>query len=194
MNTPAPELIMEFESREQFETWLSENHENKTGIWLRIYKKNTGKISITYAEALDVLLCYGWIDGLKLPYGEDSWLQKICQRRPKSLWSKTNTGHVARLIREGKMRPPGLKVVERAKEDGTWDIAYDSPGKMKIPEDFLTALSKNKAAESFFQTLNKTNLYSIAFRLQTAKKPETREKRIKQILEMLAKMDSTGSA
>jgi uncharacterized protein YdeI (YjbR/CyaY-like superfamily) len=185
MKSPDPTLIMEFESPDSFENWLGKNYTNDAGIWLRIYKKDSGIKSITYKEALDVLLCYGWIDGLKLPYDQEAWLQKICPRRPKSLWSKINTGHVARLIREGKMKTPGFIAIERAKADGSWNVAYNSPGKLEIPEDFLQELSKNKSAESFFKTLNKTNLYSISFRLQTAKKPETREKRMKQILEML---------
>lgn len=142
---------------------------------------------ISYAEALDVALCYGWIDGQKQAHDEQAWLQKFSPRRAKSIWSKKNTEHVERLINEGRMRPTGLKAVEKAKADGSWGKAYDSPSKMTIPEDFLKELSKNKKAEAIFRGLSKTNLFSIGFRLQTVKKQETREKRIKAIIEMLAK-------
>ncbi|MCF8446984.1 MAG: YdeI/OmpD-associated family protein, partial [Bacteroidia bacterium] len=150
-------------------------------------KKDSGKPTISYSEALDIALCYGWIDGQKKAFDEYAWLQKFCPRRAKSIWSKINTGHVERLIKDGRMRPAGLLAVENAKADGRWEKAYDSPSKMTIPEDFLKELSKNKKAEAFFKNLNKTNLFSIGFRLITAKKPETREKRMKEIIEMLAK-------
>ena len=186
MKRPENEPVLAFETAEAFDAWLNLNHELPTGIFLKIYKKDSGIKSITYKEALDVALCYGWIDGLKLPLDNEAWLQKFCRRRAGSVWSKTNTDHVGRLISEGRMKPPGIMVIERARMDGTWDVAYDSPGKMTLPDDFLTELSRNKPAELFFQTLNKTNRYSIAFRLQTAKKPETREKRMRDIIEMLA--------
>jgi uncharacterized protein YdeI (YjbR/CyaY-like superfamily) len=179
--------IIEFKTAKTFETWLTKNHNNSNGLWLKIFKKGPGKKTISYAEALDVALCYGWIDGQKQAHDEQAWLQKFCPRSAKSVWSKINIGHVERLIKEGKMRPAGLTVVEQAKAHGSWEKAYDSPSKMIIPEDFLKELSKNKKAEAFFMGLNKTNLFSIGFRLQTAKKQETREKRIKQIIEMLAK-------
>ncbi|MCA0236217.1 MAG: YdeI/OmpD-associated family protein [Bacteroidetes bacterium] len=179
--------IIAFETIETFEIWLSKNHEDSKGLWLKIFKKNSGEKTITYAEALDIALCYGWIDGQKQSLDEKAWLQKFCPRREKSIWSKINIGHVERLIKEGRMRPAGFKSIEKAKEDGSWEKAYDSPGKMTIPEDFLKELSKNKEAEAFFKGLNKANLFSIGFRLQTAKKQETREKRMKVIIEMLAK-------
>lgn len=179
--------ILEFKTTEAFETWLAKNHDSTNGLWLRIFKKDSGKKTISYAEALDVALCYGWIDGQKQAYDEQAWLQKFCPRRPKSIWSKINIGHVERLIKEDRMRPAGLKAIEKAKADGRWDKAYDSSSKMTIPEDFLKELSKNKKAEAFFKGLNKTNLFSIGFRLQTAKKQETREKRMKEIIEKLAK-------
>jgi uncharacterized protein YdeI (YjbR/CyaY-like superfamily) len=178
---------IEFKTAKAFETWLAKNHDHSKGIWLKLYKKDSGKKTISYAEALDVALCYGWIDGQKQAYDEQAWLQKFCPRKAKSIWSKINTGHVERLIKEGRMRPAGLEVVEKAKADGSWEKAYDSPSKITIPEDFLKELSKNKKAEAFFKGLNKTNLFSIGFRLQTAKKQETREKRMKEIIKMLAK-------
>jgi uncharacterized protein YdeI (YjbR/CyaY-like superfamily) len=178
---------IEFKTAESFETWLEEHHDISGGLWMKIFKKNSKKKTITYAEALDVALCYGWIDGQKQSFDEQAWLQKICPRTAKSIWSKVNIGHVERLTNEGKMTPAGLKAVEKAKADGRWEKAYDSPSKMTIPEDFLKELSKNKKAEEFFKSLNKTNLFSIGFRLQTAKKQETREKRMKEIIEKLAK-------
>lgn len=178
---------LEFRRAKSFENWLEKNFDNSIGIWLKIFKKNSGEETISYAEALDVALCYGWIDGQKNAYDEKAFLQKFSPRREKSVWSKINIGHIERLIIEGRMTPPGLKAVEKAKQDGSWEKAYDSPSKMTIPEDFLVELGKNKKAEDFFKALNKTNLFSIGFRIQTAKKQETREKRIKAIIEKLAK-------
>ena len=179
--------IKAFKTADAFEVWLSKNHDTSKGIWLKIFKKDSEKTTVSYAEALDVALCYGWIDGQKQSHDEEAWLQKFCPRGDKSVWSKINTGHVKRLIKEGRMKPAGLNAVEKAKANGSWQKAYDSPGRMTIPEDFLKELSRNKKAEAFFKTLNKTNLFSIGFRLQTAKKQETKEKRIKAIIDMLAK-------
>src|SRR5690606_33982496 len=163
------------------------NHDTSNGLGLKIFKKDSGEKTISYAEAVDIALCYGWIYGQKQTYDNQAWLQKFCPRRAKSVWSNINIGHIERLIKERRMRPAGLKAVEKAKADGSWEKAYDSPSKMTIPEDFLKELSKNKKAETFFRGLNKTNLFSIGFRLQTAKKQETREKRMKEIIEMLEK-------
>ena len=179
--------IIEFKTTEKFETWLEKNQENSNGLWLKIFKKDSGIKTISYAEALDVALCYGWIDGQKNTFDELAYLQKFCPRRDKSIWSKINIGHVERLIEAGRMKPAGLKAIDKAKENGNWEKAYDSPSKMTIPEDFLKELRKNKKAEAFYKGLNKTNLFSIGFRLQTAKKQETREKRMKEIIEMLAR-------
>ncbi len=179
--------ILEFNTAETFEIWLENNHEISNGIWLKIFKKNSGIMTISYAKALDIALCFGWIDGQRKSLDEKAYLQKFCPRRTKSIWSKINIGHIERLINDGKMRSAGLKAVEKAKEDGNWENAYDSPSNMTIPEDFLKELSKNEKAEAFFYSLNKTNLYSIGFRLQTAKKLETRTKRMEKIIEMLEK-------
>jgi uncharacterized protein YdeI (YjbR/CyaY-like superfamily) len=185
---PADNLqIISFESPSKWAEWLEVNHTEPSGVWLRFFKKNSGILSITYAEALDEALCYGWIDGQVKKYDEKSWLQKFTPRRAKSLWSKINTQHVERLVNAGKMKAAGLEEIERAKRDGRWQRAYDSSKNSTIPEDFLERLEKNPKAKAAFETLNKTNLYSIAFRLQTAAKPETREKRLKAILEMLSK-------
>jgi uncharacterized protein YdeI (YjbR/CyaY-like superfamily) len=166
---------------------LAKNHELSNGVWLQLEKKDSNRRSLTYAKALDAALCHGWIDGQKKANDGRSWLQKFCRRGPKSGWSKRNTEHVERLIKAGKMKTAGLAAVEAAKEDGRWKAAYDSQGNSKIPADFLKALGRGKKALAFFNSLNKANLYSIAFRLQTAKTPETREKRMRAILEMMAK-------
>jgi uncharacterized protein YdeI (YjbR/CyaY-like superfamily) len=179
--------ILSFQSPAHFRKWLAANHRQSAGIWLRICKKNAKQSSVTYAGALDEALCFGWIDGQKQRHDDTSWLQKITPRRPKSGWSKINTQHAERLVRAGRMKPPGHAEIDAAKEDGRWTAAYDSPSKSTIPEDFLAALRKNKKAAAFFATLNKANLYAIAYRLQTAKKPETRQKRMGVILAMLAK-------
>ncbi|MBV9643725.1 MAG: YdeI/OmpD-associated family protein [Verrucomicrobia bacterium] len=157
------------------------------GIWLRLVKKVSSEESITCGEALDAALSYGWIDGQKAAHDDRSWLQKFTPRRPKSGWSKNNTQRVARLIKSEEMTSAGRKEVEAAKLDGRWKAAYDSFSNAEVPDDFLKELAENKAAKAFFETLNKTNLYSIAYRLQTAKKPETREKRMRRIIEMLAR-------
>lgn len=174
-----------FKSAAEFRGWLETNHDKTEALWLRIFKKGSGETSITYAEALDQALCHGWIDGQKKPHDECSWLQKFTPRRAKSGWSKINTEHAERLIKAGQMTPTGLKAVAAAKADGRWQAAYDSPSKAAPPEDFLKALAKSKKAKAFFDTLNKANVYAIVYRLQTAKKPETRERRMKLILAML---------
>jgi uncharacterized protein YdeI (YjbR/CyaY-like superfamily) len=176
---------LRFKTAADFRNWLGENYASTDGIWLRIFKKDSDEKSITYAESLDQALCYGWIDGQKKALDERSWLQKFTPRRPRSIWSKINTQHAERLIKAGKMAPAGMDEVEAAKADDRWKAAYSSSGNALPPEDFLRELSKNQKAETFFRTLNKANVYSIIYRLQTAKKPETREKRMKMILAML---------
>jgi len=178
---------LSFSSPAKFRAWLSKNHAKSPGIWLRIHKKDSAIPTVTYAEALDHALCFGWIDGQKMPGDSVSWLQKFTPRRTKSNWSKRNVEHTARLIKSGEMMPAGLKEIEAAKADGRWDRAYDSARTFTMPDDFLKDLAKNKKAKAFFEALNKTNLYSISYRLQTAKKPETREKRKAEIIAMLAR-------
>jgi uncharacterized protein YdeI (YjbR/CyaY-like superfamily) len=179
--------ILAFDSLKKWEQWLSKNHEESAGIWLKFFKKNSGVPTITYDEALDVALCYGWIDSQLQKFDEKAYLQKFTPRRTKSIWSKRNREHIERLTKEKRMKPAGIKQVEEAKKDGRWDMAYDKPSTMQIPKDFLEELSKDEKAEDFFKTLTKANIYAISWRLQTAKKPETREKRMKTILAMLAK-------
>jgi uncharacterized protein YdeI (YjbR/CyaY-like superfamily) len=187
METIGSQEILAFESAREWERWLSKNHNRTEGVWLRFFKKDSAIPSVSYGEALDGALCYGWIDGQLKPYDEKSWLRKFTPRRAKSLWSKRNIDHIARLTEAGRMKPSGATEVEAAKADGRWEKAYDPGSTMELPKEFLEKLSRNKKAAAFFKTLNKANTYAIAWRLQTAKKPETREKRMKEILAMLAR-------
>jgi uncharacterized protein YdeI (YjbR/CyaY-like superfamily) len=179
--------ILSLRAARQWQAWLSRNHARSDGVWLRFFRKASGTPSVTYAEALDVALCYGWIDSQGKSHDETSYLQKFTPRRARSPWSKINREHVARLQVEGRMQPAGLAEVERAKSDGRWDAAYDSPSAMTVPEDFTRALNRNRTAKRFFETLNRRNTYAIAYRLQSAKRPETREKRIREFIGMLAR-------
>jgi len=179
--------ILLFSTQAEFRRWLQKNHAVCPGIWLRFYKKASDIVSIVYAEALDEALCYGWIDGQAKSCDEHSYMQRFTPRRPQSMWSKRNIEYIARLQASGKLEAPGRKAAEAAKADGRWERAYDSPRNITVPEDFALALSKNKKALAFFEGLNKTNRYAILWRLQTAKKPETRVKRMKTLIEMLKK-------
>lgn len=174
-----------FASAKGWRQWLAKNHGKSSGLWLRIYKKDSGKKTITYDEALDEALCFGWIDGQKARYDAASFLQKFTPRRPKSLWSKRNREHIARLAKEKRMTAAGLAAVAAAKKDGRWDAAYDAPSTMAVPADFLKELKKDKEAYAFFKTLDRANTYAIAWRLHTAKKPETRARRKEQLLALL---------
>ena len=180
---------LSFKSSRAFRAWLARNHARTEGILLRIYKKDSGVATVTYAQALDQALCFGWIDGQKLPGDDRSWLQKFTPRRSGSGWSKRNTAHAQRLIDAGEMTAAGLLEINAAQADGRWKAAYDAFGSAAVPDDFLKELGRNRKAHAFFKTLNKTNLYSIVYRLQTAKKPETREKRKQEIIAMLARSE-----
>src|SRR5215831_3331721 len=176
---------MLFESPEQWEKWLKQNHSTSSGVRLQIAKKGTKTATVSYAEALDVALCYGWIDGQKGALDDQFWLQKFTPRRPKSVWSKINTEKATALIAQGRMQPAGLKEVEAAKQDGRWDAAYQSQRNVEMPEDFRTELDQNPEAKAFFDTLNSVNRYAIYFRLQSAKKAKTRRARIEKFIAML---------
>ncbi len=186
MPTSTELLILPFESKKKFAEWLAKNHDKSAGLWLKVAKKAAGISTVTYLEALDVALCYGWIDGQKGSFDEQYFLQKFTPRRPKSIWSKINVEKVAGLIASGEMKPSGLKAVEAAKQDGRWAAAYSSQKNIVVPADFQSALGKNKKAKAFFETLTSAKRYSFLFRIETAKKAETREKRIRQFVEMLA--------
>jgi uncharacterized protein YdeI (YjbR/CyaY-like superfamily) len=186
MKNTIPELqVLSFASPEAFETWMDKNHETSPGIWVQFYKKASGIPTITYTEAVLTALCYGWIDSQAKSLDETSYLQKFTPRRTKSIWSAVNTARIEQLTKAGKMKPAGLLQVTAAKQDGRWQAAYAPPSTMEMPEEFLTALNANEKAKAFFATLNKTNTYAIGWRLQTAKKPETRTKRIALIIGML---------
>jgi uncharacterized protein YdeI (YjbR/CyaY-like superfamily) len=189
-----PELpILPFASQSKWADWLAKQHDKSTGVWLKLAKKDSGIPSITHDEALEIALCYGWIDGQGKSFDDPYWLQKFTPRRPKSIWSKINVEKVERLIASGQMKPAGLKAIEAAKADGRWERAYDSQKNISVPEDFQTALNKNKKAKAFFATLNSVNRYAILFRIHNAKKEETRTKRIKLFIEMLEKNEKIYS-
>jgi uncharacterized protein YdeI (YjbR/CyaY-like superfamily) len=189
MPTPSELRIVPFRTANEFEKWLKKNHHLTEGVLLRFFKKDSGMKTINYDEAVCTALCYGWIDGQSNKYDEQSWIQKFTPRRPRSIWSQRNKERVERMVKEGRMKTEGLTEVEKAKADGRWDRAYAPPSEMKIPDDFLKEVAKNKKAKAFFETLNKTNTFAIAWRLQTAKKEETRQRRMKNIIAMLAKRE-----
>ncbi len=188
-NTVSGLEVISFSRMEDFENWMQINYRNTNGIWVRFYKKNSSVASISYEQALQISLCFGWIDGQLKKMDELSYIQKFTPRRPKSIWSKRNVEKAEKLINEGKMQLSGLVEYEKAKADGRFENAYDSPGNMVIPDDFLEAIKKNKTAYEFFKTLNKTNLYAIGWRLQTAKTTAIREKRFVSIIEKLEKQE-----
>jgi uncharacterized protein YdeI (YjbR/CyaY-like superfamily) len=174
-----------FRDQSGWAAWLEKNHREHSGIWLRIAKKNSGLRSVSYAEALEIALCYGWIDGQKRPENEQTWLQRFLPRSPKSIWSKINREKALALIEREKMRPAGLAAIEQAKANGRWDAAYDSPSRATVPEDFQSALEKSAKAKDFFAELNGANRYAILFRIQNAKKAETRARKIHEFIAML---------
>ena len=164
--------IMSFETQQGWEEWLKEHHAETKGIWLKIAKKEASTPSVSYAEALDSALCYGWIDGQKAAFDDKYWLQKFTPRTTKSIWSKVNCNKADALIAEGKMQPAGLRQVELAKSDGRWERAYESQSKITIPDDFQNALDNNPKAKDFFNTLDSANRYAFLFRIQAVKNPK----------------------
>ena len=186
--TPTGELpIVSFAQPSAWSDWLASHHAASRGAWLKLAKKASGVASITYPEALEVALAWGWIDGQKKSHDALSWLQKFTPRGPRSMWSKINREKALALIAAGGMKPPGLAEVERAKRDGRWEAAYDSPSRATVPEDLSAALAANARAAAFFATLDSGNRYAVLFRIQAAKKAETRAMRIARFVEMLAR-------
>jgi len=181
--------VQSFANQKGWAAWLNKNHKTSSGIWLKLAKKLSGIQSVTYDEAIEVALCYGWIDGQKGSYDETCWLQKFTPRGPKSIWSKINTEKVLKLIESGRMKPAGLKAVENAKLDGRWDAAYAPQSKATVPEDLQVELDRNKKAKAFFATLDSRNRYAILHRIHNAKKPQTRVKRIEQFIRMLERKE-----
>jgi uncharacterized protein YdeI (YjbR/CyaY-like superfamily) len=181
----AKQHIQYFERQVDWEAWLNENHDSSPGVWLQLAKKGADVPSVSYDEAVEVALCYGWIDGQKQTHSDQFWLQKFTRRSSKSVWSKINRDKALALVKAKKMKPAGLKEIERAKLDGRWDAAYDSSSKATVPSDFQSELDANERAKAFFATLDSRNRYAILYRIQTAKKAETRAKRISQFVLML---------
>lgn len=177
--------IIAFNDANTWRRWLDKNHDKVDGVWLQLYKKGSKIPTVTYAEALDEALCYGWIDGQKKSYDETSFLQKFTPRRARSMWSKRNIEHVTRLTEQKLMMPSGLAQVEQAQQDGRWAAAYDTPSDMVVPDEFLAELKHHPVAEKFFATLNRANAYAIAWRLQTAKTEATRKRRQDKIIALL---------
>ena len=179
--------VRAFKDAKAWESWLAKNQTSVDGVWMRIAKKASGARSVTYTEAVEIALCYGWIDAQKRPESETAWLQRFMPRRQRSIWSKINREKALALIASGQMKPAGLEEVERAKQDGRWEAAYDSPKTATMPPDFHKALNRNPRAKAFFSTLSAANRYAILWRIQTAKKAETRDRRIRSFIEMLEK-------
>ena len=178
--------IVSFLSPDEWEEWLEDEHATSRGVWLKIARKGTGRLSVSYDEALDVALAHGWIDGQKGRYDDEHWVQRFTPRAPRSRWSKINCARAGALIAAGRMRPAGLAEVERAKADGRWEAAYDGQRTATVPEDLRRALDASPAARDFFATLSGANRYAILYRVQDAKRPDTRTRRIAQFVEMLA--------
>lgn len=177
--------IVLFASQGLWEQWLEEQYATSQGVWLKLAKKSAEQPSVSYQEALDVALCFGWIDGQKNKFDDQYWLQKFTPRRARSIWSKVNQEKVAALIANGRMRASGMNEIERAKADGRWDAAYESQSRITVPDDLQAALDQHPDAKAFFEQLNSTNRYAILHRIVTAKKPETRQRRIDKFIEML---------
>jgi uncharacterized protein YdeI (YjbR/CyaY-like superfamily) len=178
--------VVSFADQADWRAWLAAHHSGAPeGVWLKIAKKGGVVASLDYPQALEVALCYGWIDGQKRGLDETHWLQRFTPRRSRSIWSKVNRAKAEALVETGEMQPAGLAEMERAKADGRWDAAYDGQRTSTVPDDLAAALAGNAVAREFFATLDSANRYAILHRLQTAKKPETRARRLAQFVEML---------
>lgn len=175
-----------FTSREAWERWLDRNHGTSRGLWLKFAKKGSGIETVTFPDALEVALCYGWIDGQRQRLDENYFLQRFTPRQARSRWSKINRGRATALIEEGRMQPAGLAEIERAKADGRWEAAYDSPGTVEPPPDLLEALEASPKAKALFAELDSRNRYAILYRIHDAKRPETRARRVETFVTMLS--------
>lgn len=179
------EAVREFADFEAFYDWLAANHETADEVWIRIFKKNSGRATITPVEAIDAVLCWGWIDAIKKSWDEISFVQRYCPRRPKSVWSQINRDNVARLTEKGLMTPHGLRHVEAAKADGRWDTAYKTT--MDAPADLLAAIAAEPAAMALYEKLSAQNRFALTFRVNSLKTEAGRKKKIATFVEMLAK-------
>jgi uncharacterized protein YdeI (YjbR/CyaY-like superfamily) len=184
--TAADQPTKSFATQRAFETWLARNHDRSDGIWLTIARKASAVRSVTYAEAVEVALCYGWIDGQGKRFDDDRYVQKFTPRRARSRWSKINRDRAMGLVECGRMQPAGLREIERAKADGRWEAAYDSPKTMVVPDDLRDALRRDKKADAAFAALDGRNRYAILFQVHDAKRPETRARRIAKFVTMLS--------
>ena len=187
---PGPKKIRAFRDADAFETWLRANHDHESEIWIKIHKKASGLPTVTHAEALEVALCWGWIDAIRLPFDDKSFLQRFTPRRPKSIWSQVNRDHVARLTAAGRMTPHGQKHVDAAKADGRWDAAYApmrSASPESLPADLRAAIEASPRARKTLATLNRQNLFALAFRTNNMKTPAGRAKKIAELVAMLAR-------
>jgi uncharacterized protein YdeI (YjbR/CyaY-like superfamily) len=181
---PNPKHIRSFTAGAAFAAWMKANHARADEIWIKVHRKDSGLPSITCAEALDVALCYGWIDGQKGRYDETHWLQRFTPRRPRSKWSQTNRDKVEALVSAGRMRPCGQAQVDAAKADGRWAAAYAGQKSATVPDDLADALAADPQAKAFFETLSGANRFAILYRVHDAKKPQTRAARIAKFVEM----------
>jgi uncharacterized protein YdeI (YjbR/CyaY-like superfamily) len=178
--------VIRFDSADAWESWLDTNHADSTGLWVQIAKKASGIPTVSYPQAVEAALCFGWIDGQKSGYDDAFFLQRFTPRRPRSGWSKINVEKVAELTRAGRMRPAGLAEVEAAKADGRWEAAYGGSASITVPDDLQAALDANPAAREFFATVSRANRYAVLYRVVQAKRPETRARRISTLVSMLA--------
>jgi uncharacterized protein YdeI (YjbR/CyaY-like superfamily) len=177
--------VLAFESAQAWRDWLAAHHQTSSGLWLKIAKQGAGTPTVSYAEAIDVALCHGWIDGQKGKLDDEYWLQRFTPRKPRSRWSKINREKAERLIAESRMQPAGLSEVEAARADGRWDAAYEGQAAAAVPPDLARELDRHPVAKEFFATLNSVNRYAILYRIQDAKRPQTRANRIAKYVAML---------
>ncbi len=187
---PDPRRIKSFTSEAAFEKWLAANHARAPELWIKFHKKGSGRPTVTYAQALDVALCWGWIDGIRKGLDETSFLQRFTPRRPKSIWSQINREHVARLVAAGRMTPHGQREVDAARADGRWDAAYAAMRETtpeSMPDDLRAAIEANRRALAMFKKLNRANLFALAFRTNNMKTPAGRAKKIAELVAMLAR-------
>lgn len=183
----APPQALHFDGPAGWAAWLETHHASSPGVWLRIARKGAPATSISHPDALELALCFGWIDGLSRSDGPHHWLRRFTPRAPRSLWSRVNREKALALVAAGRMQPAGLREMKRARADGRWDAAYDPGSTATIPPDLQAALDANPAAAAFFATLDSRNRYAVLFRLQTAKRAETRIRRIDRFVAMLAR-------
>ncbi|PIQ28536.1 bacteriocin-protection protein [bacterium (Candidatus Blackallbacteria) CG17_big_fil_post_rev_8_21_14_2_50_48_46] len=179
--------ILSFASQQDWQAWLALEHQREAGVWLKLAKKNSQFTTLSYQEALEAALCWGWIDGQKKACDSDFWLQKFTPRRAKSIWSQINKDKALALMAAGKMQPAGLREIEKAQANGRWQAAYTSAAQSEVPEDLSRALQAQPEALAFFESLNRQNRYAILFRIHNAKKPQTRAQRIETFVAMLAR-------